>query len=58
MLERLLDIEVTGDETVIEEIELICHTTDFRRTPLVHQMDEGLFRSVGSWRPNNERRAM
>jgi hypothetical protein len=58
MLERLLDIEVTGDETVIEEIELICRTTDFRRTPLAHQMDEGLFRSVGSWRPNNERRAM
>jgi hypothetical protein len=53
-----LDIEVTGDETVIEEIELTCRTTDFRRTLLVHHMHEGLIRSVGSWRPNKERRAM
>ncbi len=46
MLERLLDIEVTEDGTVIEELELICTMTGFRRRLLVHHIGEGFFRSV------------
>lgn len=46
MLERLLDIEVSEHGTVIEEIELICTMTGFRRRFLVHHMGEGFFRSV------------
>ncbi len=46
MMERLLDIEVTECGTVIEEIELICCMTGFRRRFLVHYLGEGLFRSV------------
>jgi hypothetical protein len=46
MLERLLDIEVTRDGTVIEEIELICCMTGFRQRFLVHHIGEGFFRSV------------
>ena len=46
MLERLLDIEVTRDGTVIEEIELICCMTGFRQRFLIHHIGEGFFRSV------------
>lgn len=46
MLERLLDIEITRDGTVIEEIELICCMTGFRRRFLVHHIGEGFFRSA------------
>ena len=46
MLERLLDIEVTEHGTIIEEIELICCMTGFRRRLLVHHIGEGFFRSV------------
>ncbi len=46
MLERLIDIEVTHDGTVTEEIELICCMTGFRRRFLVHHIGEGCFRSV------------
>jgi hypothetical protein len=46
MLERLLDIEVSEYGTVIEEIELICTMTGFRRRFLVHHIGERFFRSV------------
>jgi hypothetical protein len=46
MMERLLDIEVTEDGTVTEEIELICTMTGFRRRFLVHHIGEGLYRSA------------
>ncbi len=46
MLERLVDIEVTQDGTVTEEIEFICRMTGFRRRFLVHHIGEGFFRSV------------
>jgi hypothetical protein len=46
MVERLLEIEVTEHGTVLEEIELICTMTGFRRRFLVHHIGEGVFRSV------------
>jgi hypothetical protein len=46
MVERLLEIEVTEHRTVLEEIELICTMTGFRRRFLVHHIGEGVFRSV------------
>jgi len=46
MLERLLDIEVSQNGTVTEEIELICTMTGFRRRFLVHHIGEGFFRSA------------
>jgi hypothetical protein len=46
MLERLLDIEVCEYGSVIEEVELICTMTGFRRRFLVHHLGEGFFRSV------------
>jgi hypothetical protein len=46
MLERLLDIEVSQNGTVTEEIELICTMTGFRRRFLVHHLGEGFFRSA------------
>ena len=46
MVERLVDMEVTEDGTVTEEIELICVMTGFRRRFLVHHIGEGFFRSV------------
>ena len=46
MVERLVDMEVTEDGTVTEEIELICAMTGFRRRFLVHHIGEGFFRSV------------
>ena len=46
MVERLLDIEVTGYGTIIEEVELICCMTGFRSRFLVHHIGEGFYRSV------------
>jgi len=46
LLERLVDIEVTQDGTVTEEIVLICCMTGFRRRFLVDHIGEGFFRSV------------
>ena len=46
MLERLLDIEVSQNGAVTEEIELICTMTGFRRRFLVHHIGEGFFRSA------------
>ncbi len=46
MLERLVDIEVSEDGTLTEEIELICCMTGFRRRFVVHHIGERFFRSV------------
>ena len=46
MMERLLDIKVTKYGTIIEEVELICCMTGFRRRFLVHHIGEGFFRSA------------
>lgn len=46
MLERLVDIEVSEDGTVTEEIELTCCMTGFRRRFVVHHIGERFFRSV------------
>jgi hypothetical protein len=46
MLERLIDIEVSVDGTVTEEVELICTMTGFRRRFSVHHIGEGFFRCV------------
>ena len=46
MMERLLEVEVTEQGTITEEIELICTMTGFRRRFLIHHIGEGFFRSV------------
>ena len=46
MLERLVDVEITRYGTIIEEIELICTMTGFRRRFLVEHTVDGLRRSV------------
>jgi hypothetical protein len=43
MLEKLLDIAVCENETVTEEIKLICTMTGFRRRFLIHHIGEGSF---------------
>jgi hypothetical protein len=45
-MEKLLDVEVTRHGTIIEEIELICCMTGFRRRFLIHHIGEGFYRSV------------
>ena len=42
----MVDIEVSEDGTVTEEIELICCMTGFRRRFVVHHIGERVFRSV------------
>jgi hypothetical protein len=42
--ERLLDVEVTEGGALVEEIELICCRSDFRRRSLFHHLGEGFFR--------------
>ena len=46
MMERLLEVEVTEQGTITEEIELICTMTGFSRRFLIHHIGEGFFRSV------------
>ncbi len=46
MMERLLDVEVTQYGTIIEEIEMICCMTGYRRRFLVHYIGEGFFYSA------------
>ena len=46
MMERLIEVEVTEQGTILEEIELICTMTGFRRRFLVHHIGEGFFRSL------------
>lgn len=45
MLERFIDIEVTGDGTIVEELESVCHMTGFRMRLLVEHLVEGAYRS-------------
>ena len=42
----MVDIEVTENGSVTEEIELICCMTGFRRRFLIHHLGERFFRSV------------
>jgi hypothetical protein len=46
MMERLVDVEVTRYGTIIEEIELICTMTGFRRRVLIEHILEGASRSL------------
>ncbi len=46
MMERLIDVEVTRYGTIVEEIEIICCMTGYRRRFLVHHIGEGFFRSA------------
>ena len=46
MIENLVDIEVSQQCTIFEEIVLICTMTGFRHRLLVHHIGEGFFRSV------------
>ena len=45
-MERLIDVEVTEHGTIIEELEIICSMTGFRRRLLVEHLGEGFYRSV------------
>ena len=45
-MERLVDVEVTRYGTIIEELEVICTMTGFRRRVLVEHTVEGLSRSL------------
>jgi hypothetical protein len=45
-MERLVDVEVTRYGTIIEEVEIICTMTGFRRRALVEHTVEGLRRSI------------
>ena len=42
----MVDMEVTENGSVTEEIELICCMTGFRRRFVVHHIGERFFRSV------------
>jgi hypothetical protein len=46
MMERLVDVEVTPYGTIIEEIEVVCTMTGFRRRVLVEHTLEGASRSL------------
>ena len=46
VMERVLDIELTEDGGITEEIEIICCMTGFRTRFLIHHLGEGIFRSV------------
>ena len=45
-MERLVDVEVTPYGTIIEEKEVICTMTGFRRRVLVEHTLEGASRSL------------
>jgi hypothetical protein len=46
MMERVIDIKVTRYGTILEEIELICTMTGFRRRFLVEHTRDGSHRCV------------
>ena len=46
MMERLVDVEVTPYGTIIEEKEVVCTMTGFRRRVLVEHTLEGASRSL------------
>ncbi len=45
-IEILRDVEVTPYGTIIEEVEIVCTMTGFRRRVLVEHTVKGLRRSV------------
>ncbi len=45
-VEILMDVEVTPHGTIIEEVQIICTMTGFRRRVLVEHTIEGLCRSL------------
>ena len=45
-VEILMDVEVTPYGTIIEEVQIICPMTGFRRRVLVEHTIEGLCRSL------------
>ena len=45
-MERLLEVEVTEQGMIFEEIELVCTMTGFRRRFLIHHVGEGFFQSA------------
>lgn len=44
-MERLIDVEVTGHGTILEELEVICAMTGFRLRLLVEHMIDGSYRT-------------
>lgn len=44
-MERLIAVAVTVHGTIIEEVEIICSITGFRRRLLVEHLGEGFYRS-------------
>ena len=44
-MERLIELIVLEDGSVLEEVELICPMTGFRTRWIYHHLGEGLFRS-------------
>jgi hypothetical protein len=46
MMEMLVDVEVTRHGTIIEELEIVCTMTGFRRRVLVEHTAEGIRRSL------------
>jgi hypothetical protein len=46
MLERVLEIRFTRYGTILEELEIICRMTGFRRRVLVEYMADGTYCSV------------
>jgi len=46
MMEMLVDVEVTRHGTIIEELEIVCTMTGFRRRVLVEHTVEGMRRSL------------
>jgi len=46
MMEVLVDVEVTRHGTIIEELEIVCTMTGFRRRVLVEHTVEGMRRSL------------
>jgi hypothetical protein len=45
-IEFLMDVEVTTYGTIIEEVQIVCTMTGFRRRVLVEHTIEGLRRSL------------
>jgi hypothetical protein len=45
-MERLINLEVTGHGTILEEVEVICCMTGFRMRLLVEHLTDGYSRSV------------
>ncbi len=43
-MERLIGVRVTEHATVIEELEIVCCMTGFRRRLLVEHLGEGFYR--------------